>query len=133
MKKKKKQIIELSDKKDEEEKREKSTNNKMEDDLKVNKIKKEIQSIDGFLAGSGNCRSQFLLMHDQKKELNMLLRLLKSFGMKEIIAVVNAYPCDMARKPNSILFHMGREIAISKVSQTELRLCLVQIPSALDE
>ena len=50
--------MELSGEEDEEEKwEEKNANNNMEDDLKVNKIKKEIQKINGFLAGSGNCRS----------------------------------------------------------------------------
>ena len=29
----------------------------MEDDTKVSNVKKEIQNIDEFLAGSGNCRS----------------------------------------------------------------------------
>ena len=56
--------------------------NIMEDDLKVNNMKKEIQNIDGLLAGSGNCRSRFLPMLYWKKKLEMLLRLLKTFGMK---------------------------------------------------
>ena len=49
-----------------------------------------------------------------KKELEMLSRLLKNFGMKEVEAVVDAYPCDgdAAKKSNSILFELGREIAI---------------------
>ena len=44
----------------------------------------------------------------------MLLRLLKSFGMKNVKAVVDAYPNDgdMAKKPNNVLFQLGREIAI---------------------
>ena len=51
-----------------------------------------------------------------KNELEMLLRLLKSFGMKEVKAVVDAYSCDsdMANKPNTILFQLGREIAIGE-------------------
>ena len=58
MKQKKKQIRELSDKEDEKEE-EKNTNKNMEDDSKVNKVKMEIQNIDGFLVGSENCRSRF--------------------------------------------------------------------------
>ena len=53
--------MELSDEEDEEGEEE-NIDNIMEDDSKVNKIKKEIQNIDGFLAGSGNCRSQYLPM-----------------------------------------------------------------------
>ena len=34
-----------------------NTDKNMEDDSNVNKIKKEVQNIDGLLAGSGNCRS----------------------------------------------------------------------------
>ena len=46
----------------------------------------------------------------------MLSRLLKTFGMKEVKAVVDAYPCDgdMAKKPNSILFQLSREISIGE-------------------
>ena len=57
MKRKKKQIMELSDEEKEEEKREVKNTNNMEDYQKGNKIKKEIQNSDGFLAGSGNWRS----------------------------------------------------------------------------
>ena len=55
--------------------------------------------------------------------------------MKEVKAVINAYPHDgdMAKKPNSILFQFGREISFDEGSQTELRLGLVQIQVALDE
>ena len=52
--------MELSDKENKEEKRNKNTNYNIDDDSKVNKIKIEIKNIDGFLAGSGNCRSQLL-------------------------------------------------------------------------
>ena len=50
-------------------------------------------------------------------------------------AVVNASSCDrdLAKKPKSILFQLGREIAISEGSQTMLRLELMQIPVAIDE
>ena len=41
-------------------KRKKDDNNNKEDDLKVNEIKHEVKSIDGFLAVSGNCRSHIL-------------------------------------------------------------------------
>jgi hypothetical protein len=47
-----------------------------------------MQNIDGLLAGSGNCRSQFLPMLYWKKELEMLSRLLKRFGMKDVKVVV---------------------------------------------
>ena len=50
----------------------------------------------------------------------MLSRLLKTFGMKEVKEVVDAYPCDgdMA-KNNSILFQLGRETAIGeKIKQS---------------
>ena len=65
----------------------------------------------------------------------MLSRLFNSFGMKEVKAVIGAYPCDgdMAKKPNSILFQFSREKAIVEGSQTELRLGLVQISVAPDE
>ena len=46
--------MELSDEEEEESEKKMTI---MEDDSKVNKIKKEIQNFDGFLAGSGNCRS----------------------------------------------------------------------------
>ena len=49
-----------------------------------------------------------------EKELEMLSRLLKSFGMKDVKAVVDAYPCDG---------YMAKKRTI-----TELRLGLVQIP-----
>ena len=43
----------------------------------------------------------------------MLSRLLKNFWMKDVEVVVDAYPCDgdMSKKPNKILFQLGREIA----------------------
>ena len=55
--------------------------------------------------------------------------------MKEIKAVVDAYPCDgdMAKKPNSILFQLGGDIAIGERRQTELTMVLMQISVALDE
>ena len=121
--------MELSDEEGEEkeEKRDKKTTNNTDHDSKVNKIKKYVQNIDGFLAGSGNFRRQILPMLYWKKELEMLLRLLKTFGMEEVKAVEDAYPCDgnMAKKPNSILFQLGREIAVSEKCQTELRLSQV--------
>ena len=89
--------MELQDEDEKEEESEENNMNIMEDDSKVNVIKKEIQNIDGFLAGSGNFRSQFLPMLYWKKELEMLLRLLKTFGTKEFEAIVNAYSCDMAK------------------------------------
>ena len=99
MKRKKKQILQLSDEEDDEEKgEEKETNNKKEDDSNVNKIKKEIQNIDGFLTRFGNCTNRFLPMLYWKKELEMLLRLLKVL----VKAVVDAYPHD--GKKNNILF-----------------------------
>ena len=92
MRKKKKQVMGLSDEENNEEKvEEKSTNSNMEDDLKVKKIKNEVQNIDRFFTGSGNCRSQFLPMNYWKKEKEMLLRLLKNFGMKDVEAVVDAF------------------------------------------
>ena len=53
-----------------------------------------------------------------KKELEMLSKLFKAFGMKEIKAVFDVYPCDsdMAKKRNSILFQLGREIMIGEKS-----------------
>ena len=55
--------------------------------------------------------------------------------MKDVKAVVNAYPCDdnMAKNPNNPLFELGMKITIGKESQTELKLILVQIPVTLDE
>ena len=47
-----------------------------------------MRNIDGLLVGSGNCRSQFLPMLYWKKELEMLSRLLKRFGMKDVKVVV---------------------------------------------
>ena len=40
-----------------------------------------------------------------KKELEMLLRLLKSFGMKDANAVVDSYPCD-AETTKSKQYHL---------------------------
>ena len=50
----------------------------------------------------------------------MLSRQLKSFKMKEVETVVDAYPHDshIANKTNSILFLLGTEIADSEGSQT---------------
>ena len=42
----------------------------------------------------------------------MLLRILKSFGMKDVEAVVDAYVCDGDFKKNNILFSFGKEIEI---------------------
>ena len=93
--------------------------NTTEDDSKLKNIKDEIQNTDGFLAGSGNCRWQFLLMLYCKKELEMLSRLLKTFGMKVIKAVMDVYPCDggTAKKPNSILFQLSGEIVIGEKNE----------------
>ena len=65
----------------------------------------------------------------------MLSRLLKSFGMKDVMAVVDAHPCDenMAKISNSILFQLGREIQIGEGIMTRLRLGLVQVPVHLME
>ena len=134
MKKKNKWIIELSEEEKEEEESEEKNMSITEDDSKVNKIKMEIQNIDGFLAGSENCRSQFLPMLYWKKEIEVLSRLLKTFGMKEVKAMVDVYPCDgdMAKNLTAISFHWA-EIVIGEKNQTDLRLDLVQIPVALDE
>ena len=82
MKKKNQQIMELYQMK--RMRKGKILTNNMEDDSKVNKVKKKIQNVDGFLAGSGNFRSRFLPILYWKKELEMLLQLLNSFGMKEV-------------------------------------------------
>ena len=55
---------------------EKTSNNKV-DGSKLNEIKNEVQNIDGCLARSGHCKSRFLPMIYEKKELEFLLRLLK--------------------------------------------------------
>ena len=70
-----------------------------------------------------------------KKELELLSRLLKTFGMKDVKEVVNAHSCDgdMAKKTSIVLFQLGREITIGEGSKTELKLGVVQIPVALDE
>ena len=67
--------------------------------------------------------------------LKMFLRLLKTFGMEEVKAVVDAYQGDgyMENKTNSILVQLGKQIAIGEKRWTELRLGLVQIPVVLDE
>ena len=104
-------MIELSVEEDEEEKEEaKSINNNMMDDLTENKTEKELQHIDGFLTGSWNCRRQFLPMLYLKKELETLSRLLKTFGMNEAKAVVDADQCDgdITKNLNSILFQFIR-------------------------
>ena len=59
MKKKNKQIMELTVEEEKEEKSNEKNMNSMEVGSKVNKIKSEVKNIDGFLAGSGNCRNQF--------------------------------------------------------------------------
>ena len=71
----------------------------MDNDSKVNKLKKEAKNIDGFLVGCGNCRNHFLPILYWKKELEMVSRLLKGHSLKEIKSVVDAYPCngDMAK------------------------------------
>ena len=48
----------------------------------------------------------------------MLSRLMKSFGMKGVKAVVDAYPHedDMVKKPNIILFQLDRGIAVGEES-----------------
>ena len=61
MKNKNKQIMQISNEGNEQEKgKEKNANKNMEDDSKMKK--KENKNFDGFLAGSGNCRSQFFPM-----------------------------------------------------------------------
>ena len=127
----------LSDEEEQEEekKSEEKNMNTTEDDSKMKNIKNEIKNTDVFLVASGNFRRRFLPMLFREKKLEMLLRLLKTYGMKEVKAVANAYPCDgdMAKKPNSILFQLGREIAIGEKNRIVLRLGLVHIPVALDE
>ena len=81
MKKKNKWIIQLSDEVEEEEKSKEKNMNNMDYDLRVNKVKNEVKNSDGFLAGTGNCRSRFLPM-------------LYWIGIKEVKAVVNNYPCN---------------------------------------
>ena len=87
--------MELSDEEEEEEKeKEKVASNKEENESKLIQIKNEVQNLDGCTTWSGNCRSHFLPIICWKKELELLLILLKSFGMKDVKAVVGAYPCD---------------------------------------
>ena len=118
--------MELSDEKDEEEKKEeKHTNSNMDDDLKVNKIKKEVQNIDGFLAGSGNCRSQFLPMHYWKKEKEILLRLLKKLGKKYVKAVVDVYPCDGDIAKNQTLFSFNWAEQVKEIESWDWAWCKV--------
>ena len=75
--------------------------------MKVNVIKKEIQNIDRLLSRSGNCRSRFSHLFYSRKELEMLSRLLKTFGMKEVKEVVDAYQCngDMAKNQKASSFN----------------------------
>ena len=69
------------------------------------------------------------------KRARNAFKTVECFGMREVKAVVNAYPCDVgkAKKPNSIFFQLGREMAISERRQTDVRLGLVQIQVALDQ
>ena len=61
-----------------------------------------------------------------EKELEMLSRLLKNFGMKDVEAVVDAssHDRDMATKKNKIFFLFDRKIAVGKGSK-KLRLGMV--------
>ena len=74
--------MKLSDEEEEKEEKEEEndTSNNKEDDSKMNKIKNEVQNLDGCLAGYGNCRSRFLPKLYLKKKLEMLLRLLKGWN-----------------------------------------------------
>ena len=56
----------------------------------------------------------------------------ENFGMKDITAVVDAYPHDeaMLEKPKKIFFQLDKEISIEE--KGKLRLGLVKIPVALD-
>ena len=56
-------MFEQSDEEGEEEKQNgNDVNNNKVDHFKMNAIKNEVHNIDGGVAGSGNCRSQFLPM-----------------------------------------------------------------------
>ena len=69
-----------------------------------------------------------------KKELEMLLRLFKSFGMEEVKTVVDAYPCDGDMKKNKEYpLSTGQRYTNQWKNWTELWLGLVQIPVAPDE
>ena len=65
----------------------------------------------------------FLAMLYWRKELEMLSRILKSYEVKNVNAVVDAYPCDEdIAKPNKVIFQLSKKILIGKGSITELRL-----------
>ena len=85
----------------------------------MNRIKYEVQSLDGCLAQFGSCRRIILPMLYWKKKLKMLV--LKSFGMEDVKAVFDAYPHDgdMTKKPNKVLFQLGRQISIRKKGRAE--------------
>ena len=70
-----------------------------------------------------------------EKKLEMILRMLKSFRINDVDAVVDSYlhSGNMVKKTNIILFQLGRKIAIIESRHTEFRLGLVQIPVAPDE
>ena len=57
-----------------------------------------------------------MLIFANAKELEMLLRLSKSFRMKDVKVFVDAhlYDGDIEKKRNKIFFPLGREIAIGK-------------------
>ena len=59
----------------------------------------------------------------------MLSRLLKSFGMRNVKAVVDAYPYDGDIAKNQTIFSFD----LAEKQQLEQRLGLLQIPVALDE
>ena len=114
IKKKRKQILKTSDEEKKEEKeKQKDTSNNKDDDSKVNTIEYEIKSIDGFPEGPGNYRRGFLPMLIWKKEIEMLLSLLKSFRMKDVNAIDDVYPHDvkMAKNQTVSSSNFGREIA----------------------
>ena len=79
---------------EEEEDEDKVASNNKEDNLKANKTMYEVQNLVGCFAGPGNCRQRFLPMLYWNKELKMLPRLLKRFGMVNVKAVIDANPCD---------------------------------------
>ena len=64
-----------------------------------------------------------------------MLQTVEKFVTKDVIALVDTYPHDgdMAKKQNSILFHLSREIEIGEGIQAELRLGLMQILVVLDQ
>ena len=54
-----------------------------------------------------------------KKEIEVLSRLLKTFGMKEVKAMVDVYPCDgdMAKNLTAISFHWAEIVIGEKIKQ----------------